>query len=179
MPEERTLVLVHHEGLNPEVLFDYHIGWQDYLVSLVGRASRPLIRQTIWVNAGPNQIWPWFMSQDAMRQWWNPSTVYEPRVGGRITFTDHGSELQGLVTELTAPRRLAFSFIEKGTEGIRRPYVVALDLEPEDHGTRVYITQSGFDALPVDIRNRVFLGYQQGWAESPELDRLALVASMS
>ena len=177
MPGQRTLVLVHHEGLNPSVLFDYHIGWQDYLVSLVRRASRPLIRQTIWINAGPEQVWRWFTSQDTMRQWWNPSTVYEPRVGGRMAFTDHGSELHGLVTELTAPTRFAFSFVERGTEGHRHPYIVAIDLEPEDNGTRVYITQSGFDALPADIRDRVFVGYQFGWAESPELDRLALVAS--
>ena len=112
-----------------------------------------------------------------MRQWWNPSTVYEPRVGGRMAFTDHGAELHGLVTELTAPTRFAFSFVERGAEGHRHPYIVAIDLEPEDNGTRVYITQSGFDALPADIRDRVFVGYQFGWAESPELDRLALVAS--
>jgi uncharacterized protein YndB with AHSA1/START domain len=173
MSDERTLVLVHHEGLSPNVLYDYHIGWQDYLVSLVQTASVPLIRQTVWIDASPQRVWSWFLSQEAMQKWWNPSTTYEPRVGGRISFSDHGSFLHGMVTELTPCTRFAFTFVESGTEGTREPYVVSLDLEPEQNGTRVYITQSGFDKLPEEIRDRVFVAYQWGWADSPELDRLA------
>lgn len=177
MSDERTLVLVHHEGLASNVLFDYHIGWQDYLVSLVQAASVPLIRQTVWIDASPERVWTWFMSQEAMQKWWNPSTLYVPGVGGRISFTDHGSLLHGMVTELSPYTRFAFTFVESGTEGAREPFVMSLDLEPEQHGTRVYITQSGFDKLPEDIRDRVFVSYQWGWADSPELDRLAMVAT--
>ena len=177
MTAKRTLVLVHHEGLTERLLFDYHIGWQDYLVALTRTASRPLIRQTIWIDAHPEAVWRWWTSEDAMRQWWNRSTLYEPRVGGRIAFSDHGTELHGIVTEMTPDTRLSFTFVEAGTEGSRQPFVVTLELEPEDNGTRVYLTQSGFEELPPELRDHVFAGYQYGWSESQELDRLALVAS--
>lgn len=176
MVNQRTMVLVRHEGLDPKVRFDYHLGWQDYLVSLVRTAALPLIRQTVWIETSPEHVWAWFTSEAAMQEWWNPSTVYEPKVGGRISFSDHGTHLHGLVTELTPPSRFAFTFVESGTEGVRDPFVVTLDLAPEQNGTRVYITQSGFDKLPEDIRERVFVAYQRGWADSPELDRLATVS---
>lgn len=177
MSDHRTLVLVHHEGLESNLLFDYHIGWQDFLVSLVQTASVPLIRQTIWINGSPERVWTWFTSQETMQAWWNSSTTYEPRVGGYISFTDHGSLLHGMVTELSPFTRFAFTFVEHGTEGEREPFVVSLDLKPEQDGTRVYITQSGFDNLPEDVRNRVFTSYQWGWADSPELERLATASS--
>lgn len=176
MVNQRTMVLVHHEGLASNVLFDYHMGWQDYLVSLVRTASVPLIRQTVWIDSSPERVWDWFTNQEAMRKWWNPSTIYEPKVGGRISFSDHGTNLHGMVTELCRHTRFAFTFVESGTEGIREPFVVSLDLQREQNGTRVYITQSGFDKLPEDIRERVFVAYQRGWADSPELDRLATVS---
>lgn len=177
MADERSLVVVHHEGLPQDIRFDYHIGWQDYLIALSRTAGVPVIRQTIWIAAAPLQVWKWFTSEEAMRAWWNVNTVYEPKVGGRISFSDHGADLHGIVTELAAPHRFAFTFVEAGTEGVRDPFVVTADLEPEQDGTRVYLTQSGFDRLPEDVRDRVFAGFQRGWADSPEIYRLEAVSA--
>jgi len=42
--------------------------------------------------------------------------------------------------------------------------LVTFELEPVDGGTRLTITESGFDAIPLERRATVFAGNDAGWA---------------
>ncbi|MCL6442215.1 MAG: SRPBCC domain-containing protein [Alicyclobacillus sp.] len=173
MPEDHTLVLVEHVGLRDDLLFNYHLGWQDYLVALTRAADMPLIRQSVWIHATVEQVWQWFTTERALQTWWNATTRADVRIGGDFRFSDHGADLIGRITDIVPNQRFAFTFLEEGTEGVRDPFVIVIELHAEGEGTRVTVTQSGFDRLPEDIRTRVFEAFQRRWSDSWELHRLA------
>lgn len=50
-----------------------------------------------------------------------------------------------------------------GTEDTAATTLVTFELEPADGGTRVTITESGFDAVPLERRAQVFASNDEGW----------------
>ncbi len=175
----RTLVFVRHRAWPAHLSFDYQIGWHDYLCALAERAARPVIRQSVWIAAPPDCVWPFLTSQEGMRQWYSEEAEFEPHVGGRVVASDYGVQLVGYVTEMERERKLAFTFAEEDTVGKQPPFLITLELWPENGGTRVFLTQAGFDALSPESQQRIFDGYRRGWSDAQELPRLAAAVMRS
>lgn len=171
-PHGETLVIVEHVGIDADQHPDYVLGWDDYLAALEDVSARPLIRQTVWIDATPEEVWPWFTSESRFRAWWNKSTEVTLSVGGRIAFYDHEANLVGRITEWIPTQRMSFTMGIEGLDNVLEPFVIILDLHAERHGTRVTVTHEGFDRLPAALRDRLFRGFQTGWADSWEIDRL-------
>lgn len=171
LSDGRTLVTVREE--KAQVGLEPLLGWHDYLVALYQETARPLIRQTEWIKASPAKVWRFLATQEGMRRWWNPGILFEPRVGGRVSFDAHGSTLSGKVRAYEADRKLAFSWTEEGmgwpdTE----PLLLTLELTEERGGTRIHLTHSGFENLPEAVRPKELASYQRGWSYGSTLPRL-------
>ncbi len=169
LPDNRTLVTVRHEGLPIDYGFDHNFGWNDYLIALVQATAKPIIRQSIWLDALPNQVWSFLCTEEGMRRWWNSEMVFEPKVGGKVDFQEHGFRLTGHVIELKENQSMTFTWSE---EGQHVPFLLEVRLTSEQKGTRVTLTQSGFEKQPADSIDRLFKSYQLGWSDSEELPRL-------
>ncbi len=174
-PHGETLVIVEHVGIDKVQQPDYVLGWDDYLAALEEVSVRPLIRQTVWIDATPEQVWPWFTSASKFRAWWSENTEVTLSIGGHIAFHDHGAKLVGRITEWIPAQRICFSMGIEGLENVLEPFLITLDLKAERKGTRVTVTHEGFDRLPNDLKDGLFRGFQAGWADSWEIDRLKQV----
>ncbi|MFZ5826987.1 MAG: SRPBCC domain-containing protein [Bacillota bacterium] len=170
----RTRVTVIEEGLTWEGIDD-HIGWHDYLVALYQETQPPLIRQTIWIKAAPAKVWRYVASQEGLRRWFAGNIRFQPEVGAPVTFEEHGGELRGRVTVLEPERKLAFTWTEPGAPGWStepEPLLLTMDVTPENGGTRVTLTHSGFENLPEAIWLSQYGSYRRGWAYGTTLPGL-------
>lgn len=174
LPGEKTRVTVREEGLTWEGIDD-HIGWHEYLVALYQETQPALIRQTITINASPARVWRYVASEAGLRRWFAGNIRFEPVIGAPVAFEEHGGELRGRVTALEPERQLVFTWTELGSPGWPQspePLLLTIDLVPEDDGTRVTITHSGFENLPEAIRPGQYSSYQRGWAYGTTLPGL-------
>lgn len=124
------------------------------------------IRCGIRVDAPPERVWRQVATEDGLRRWWYASTRFEPRVGGKVAFTGEyrGAPFAvgGEVVEYVPEERLAFTWDDP-----RRPWPaptrLSIVLQPERGGTRVNLVHHGFERMPRDVAERLFLGFREGW----------------
>jgi uncharacterized protein YndB with AHSA1/START domain len=81
-----------------------------------------------------------------------------------------GQRFRVRVTEMTPPRRLAWQWhpgeVDPSVDYTREPMTtVTFTLEPAGSGTRLSVAESGFDALALARRAKVYRDNEQGWAE--------------
>ena len=131
----------------------------------------PPIVKTVTVRAAPERAFALFAGDFA--RWWPLSRVHtgpdpvdcaiEPRVGGRVfeRAGDGRETAWGTVLAYDPPHRLGFSWIVGlSAEQEQR---VEIRFTPEDGGTRVELTHSGWEKLgerATSLRER----YDRGWA---------------
>jgi uncharacterized protein YndB with AHSA1/START domain len=80
-----------------------------------------------------------------------------------------GTRFAVWVEQVEPLRRLSFRWhpyaVEPGRDYSNEPTtLVTFDLEEVPGGTRLVITESGFDAIPVDRRAKAFETNSEGWA---------------
>jgi uncharacterized protein YndB with AHSA1/START domain len=137
----------------------------------IARFPVPPVVKTVTVRATPARAFALFA--DDFARWWplaqfhtGPDPVgctIEPRSGGRVfeRAADGRETAWGTVLAYDPPHRLAFSWIVGlSTE---QEQLVELRFTPEDHGTRVELTHSGWEKLgdaAASLRER----YERGWA---------------
>jgi uncharacterized protein YndB with AHSA1/START domain len=85
-----------------------------------------------------------------------------------------GKAFDVLVERLEPMRRFSFRWhpyaIEAGRDYSKEPTtLVVFDLEEVPGGTRLTITESGFDAIPPERRAEAFASNEQGWAAQTTL----------
>ena len=90
---------------------------------------------------------------------------------GRVTYPGYEHIKFELVTQKLEPEKLfAFSWhpyaIDPDVDYSKEPStLVEFRLESKDKGTVLYLTESGFDALPKDRRFEAFRKNEEGWIE--------------
>jgi len=131
----------------------------------------PPVVKAISVRATPARAFELFAGD--LARWWplaqfhtGPDPVdcaIEPRVGGRVfeRAADGRETAWGTVLAYDPPHQLAFTWIVGlPTEQEQR---IEIRFTPEEHGTRVELTHSGWEKLgeaAASLRER----YDQGWA---------------
>jgi uncharacterized protein YndB with AHSA1/START domain len=131
----------------------------------------PPIVKTVMVHAAPARAFALFAGD--FGRWWPLARVHtgldpvdcaiEPRVGGRVfeRAADGRETAWGTVLAYDPPHRLAFSWILGLSAGQEQS--VEILFMPEDRGTRVELTHSGWEKLgdaAASLRER----YDRGWA---------------
>lgn len=132
------------------------------------------------IPAPPNRVFAAWSDPDLLRQWATPpwlasgEGMLELRVGGAwsiVMIEPSGRRMRafGVYREVTPPSRLVYTHQWDGPEGTSPETTVVVEFIAEGDGTRVMLTQTGFENAP--SRD----GHQQGWSEA--LDQLPLLLS--
>lgn len=100
-----------------------------------------------------------------------PTTV-DPEVA-RLQEPHAGHPFEIEVTEVESPHRLAFRWHPHGTGGPEHPgdptTLVEFVLEADGDGTRLTITESGFDRITLERRAQAFDANDGGWTHQLRL----------
>jgi uncharacterized protein YndB with AHSA1/START domain len=81
-----------------------------------------------------------------------------------------GQRFRVRFTEMTAPRRFVWEWhpgeVDPNLDYSREPRTtVTFTLEPSEHGTRLSVSETGFDAISLTRRAKVYQDNSQGWTE--------------
>ena len=130
-------------------------------VTVEGSGATITFERTI--DAPQERVWRLLTDPDSLASWLAPARL-DPRPGGEIEidFGEEGGPVVGHITELEAPRRLAYTWRSAG----EHESVVEWELHPHGEQTRLTLVHR---ALPETMSR----GYGAGW--HAHLGRLAAV----
>ncbi len=132
------------------------------------------IEKAIDLAAPVDRVWRALTDHVEFGQWFGVSIEAPFAVGkrarGRITSQGH----KGLVWEvgivaMEEPERFAFTWHPYAVDpevdySKETPTLVEFRLEPSEAGTRLTVTESGFDAIPMNRRSDAVRMNDSGWA---------------
>jgi uncharacterized protein YndB with AHSA1/START domain len=133
------------------------------------------IHRDITIAAPPERVWRALTDVEELSAW------FQVRIEGQIapntevwmTATHPGYEGQRFrvkFVELSAPRRLVWQWhpgqVDPSIDYSREPRTtVTFLLEPSSGGTRLSVSETGFDEIALARRAQVYADNNQGWAE--------------
>ncbi|MEU7140264.1 SRPBCC domain-containing protein [Nocardia sp. NPDC046473] len=95
----------------------------------------------------PDIVWRALTEPDLLEQWLLRPTGFDAAVGTHFRFTFPASSIDEIACEVLAARpyeQLTYSWIYSQAEH-RARWIVDWTLRPQGHGTRLLLTQTGFD----------------------------------
>ena len=134
------------------------------------------IDRTIDINATPERVWRALTDVRELSTWFRMKIEGDIAAGREVWMTVespgeyHGMRFPVKFVELTPPRRLVWQW-HPGTTDSNFDYAtepqttVTFTLEPTDRGTRLSVSETGFDALTIERRAKAFKENTQGWTE--------------
>jgi uncharacterized protein YndB with AHSA1/START domain len=133
------------------------------------------IDRSIEIAAPPDRVWRALTAGPELSAWFQVTIEGELAAGSEVWMTsvhpEHaGQRFQVRIVEMSAPRRLVWEWhpgaVDPQIDYAREPRTrVTFTLEPTPRGTRVDVSETGFDAISLARRARVYEDNNQGWAE--------------
>lgn len=130
------------------------------------------VRKVIEVDASPDIVFKALTNIEDLMQWFPDRGIFEPRVGGKMSFMflaatskmDKDHLLQGEILEFVPDKKLSYTFIPDDTyipDGVRAPpTIVTWNLEEiGKNKTRVTLVHTGF----TKELDRLFKEVTAGW----------------
>jgi uncharacterized protein YndB with AHSA1/START domain len=135
--------------------------------------STDRIEKTVVLRAPRSRVWRAITNSEEFGSWFGVKLEggFSPgaRVTGRITIPGYEHVVMDVTVERVEPERL-FSYrwhpyaIEPGVDYSGEPTtLVEFRLEEVTEGTRLTVTESGFDRIPAARRAEAFRMNDQGW----------------
>jgi uncharacterized protein YndB with AHSA1/START domain len=130
------------------------------------------IRKTMMLNAPRSKVWRALTDSQRFGQWFQarvdgPFTPGQ-RASGSITHPGYEHLRFEVTVEQMEPERLFSWRWQPGGDPDVDPAepttLVVFELEEVPEGTRLTVTESGFDRIPVARREKAFRGNDQGWS---------------
>ena len=133
------------------------------------------IRKTITINAPPERVWDAIGNANDFGAWFGcdfANATFEPGKTVTATITDPpehaGTSFPVSVVDMDRPRLFSFRWHayepEPGADPATQPTtLIEFVLEPQGNGTRLTITESGFERIPADKRANAFRSNDEGW----------------
>jgi len=133
------------------------------------------IEKQIELKAPLSRVWRALTDSGEFGAWFQAKFegpfVAGQAVQGRITYPGYEHLKFEVVVQKLEPERL-FSFtwhpyaVDPAVDYSQEPStVVEFRLEPKGNGTALYLTESGFEALPKERRFEAFRKNDEGWTE--------------
>lgn len=132
------------------------------------------IDRSIDIQAPPVRVYQALTSTAEVAEWFQVTIEGAIAQGADVWMTsspEHGS-MRFLVNifELTPPRRVVWKWhpgaVDKTVDYSKEPMTtVTFTLEPTVGGTRVTVTETGFDLLSLERRAKAHADNSQGWTE--------------
>ena len=133
------------------------------------------IDRTIEIDAPPDRVWRALTSVKEFSAWFQVTIEGEIAENTEVWMTSthagyEGQRFRVRFSEITPPRRFAWQWhpgeLDPGVDYSREPRTtVTFTLEPSGRGTRVVMSETGFDEISLARRGKVHKSNSQGWAE--------------
>ena len=131
------------------------------------------IEKQIFIKAPRTRVWRALTDQNEFGQWFRVKLANGFRAGvpttGNITYEGYEHIRFTVTVEQMVPERL-FSWrwvpnaIDPARDYSREPTtLVVFELEEAPGGTRLKVTESGFDQVPLERRTQAYRGNDEGW----------------
>jgi uncharacterized protein YndB with AHSA1/START domain len=111
------------------------------------------VEQSVWINAAPERVWQAITEKQQLEIWWSPMKwhISSQEVGGNVEFGEEGEYSTGRISVFDAPRVFQLDW----ESGFGFPALTTIyRLEAENGGTMLTLTESGYEALPDDVRQQ-------------------------
>jgi uncharacterized protein YndB with AHSA1/START domain len=123
------------------------------------------VERSIWINAPRERVWQAITQDEQIRHWWGQDdwSIPSVEVGAVIQFGTGDDRMNATIAVVDAPNEFAIEWPPQPQYhaiAIITRYV----LTEENGGTRVTVTESGFEALPDDIRQKRFDQTAEGYS---------------
>jgi uncharacterized protein YndB with AHSA1/START domain len=130
------------------------------------------IESTIFINASRAKVWHALTSQEQLNKWWKPNRweISSLETGATIKFFDTETDIFLVILEVVEPPQQLTLRWQRNHWYPVDTLTTTFVLTEEDLGTRVTVTNSGFEALPEAIRQSRIDGGKAGY--DYELDHL-------
>jgi uncharacterized protein YndB with AHSA1/START domain len=138
----------------------------------VGELSR--IDRSIELNAPPERVWRALTNADELSAWFQVTIEGPIAPGTEVWMTsvhpDHaGQRFRVRIAEMTRPHRVVWEWhpgeVDPALDYSREPRTtVTFSLEPSGRGTRLSVSETGFDAITLARRAKVYKDNSEGWA---------------
>ncbi|MCC7206284.1 MAG: SRPBCC domain-containing protein [Anaerolineae bacterium] len=129
------------------------------------------VERNVWIKATRDRVWQAITTAEQIQQWWGGEDHWEIsalQVGGVIKFGDPTDLMIATIAVCDPPRQFSIEWPPQAqyhTTAMTTTYI----LDEENGGTRVTVRETGFEALPDDIREKRFdstsAGYEQVLAD--------------
>lgn len=116
------------------------------------------VERSILIPAPRAQVWHAISETPHIQQWWganNYGRIAILQVGARIAFGASDDSPFATITVVAPPETFAFEW-SPHPRYYSIPFVTRYYLSDEDGGTRVTLSESGFEALPDEVRQSRF-----------------------
>jgi len=133
------------------------------------------VDRTIEIAALPERVWQALTDPKAFSEWFQVTLEGQIAQGASVwmtsTHADYaGQRFQVWYLELDAPRRLVWQWhpgeVDPAVDYSREPpTTVTFTLEPSASGTRLTVSETGFDGIALARRAKVYADNSQGWTE--------------
>jgi uncharacterized protein YndB with AHSA1/START domain len=133
------------------------------------------IDRSIELNAPPERVWRALTTAAELAAWFQVTIEGDLRPGSEVWMTSvhpahAGARFAVRITEMTKPRRVVWEWhpgeVDPAVDYSREPRTtVTFLLEPSGRGTRLSVSETGFDALALERRAKAYDDNTQGWAE--------------
>lgn len=133
------------------------------------------IEKNIVVDAPIERVWRALTDYREFGQWFRVVLegpfVVGAEARGRITYAGYEHlEWKATVTEMSPPNRFVFTWRPYAVDETvdyesEEPTTVSFVLTPSGAGTRVTVTEAGFDKIPAHRREEAFRSNSGGWEE--------------
>ncbi len=133
------------------------------------------IEKSITLNAPIERVWRALTDATEFGAWFRVKLEGPFVLGevsrGRVTYPGYGHLVwEARIVKMERPRLFCFTWhpyaVDPGKDySGEPPTLVEFRLEPISRGTRLFVVESGFDALPADRRADAFRMNDGGWGE--------------
>lgn len=138
-------------------------------------AEMSRIDKTIDIAAPPERVWLALTSASELSAWFQVTIEGEIAPDREIWMTSThagyvGQRFSVRIVEMTPPRRFVWDWhpgeVDRSVDYSKEPRTrVTFTLEPSGGGTRLSVSETGFDAISLERRAKVYKDNSQGWSE--------------
>jgi uncharacterized protein YndB with AHSA1/START domain len=133
------------------------------------------IDRTIEVQAPPDRVWRVLTTAADLSTWFHMTVEGEIAAGAEVWMTTRypgheGHRFAVRITEMTPPRRFVWQWhpgaVDPNVDYTREPWTtVTFTLEPSGNGTRLSVSETGFNEISLERRAKVYQDNTQGWTQ--------------
>jgi uncharacterized protein YndB with AHSA1/START domain len=113
-----------------------------------------VVERTIWIGVPRERVWQAITNSEQLQQWWGDYwEITALQVGATVKFGEPDDFMLASIQVLDAPRQFTILWPPQ-PQYHSIEMTTTFMLEEENGGTRVTVTETGFEALPDDIRQQ-------------------------